>query len=153
MLREPEEMPENCLWLFFQHLLHHQLQILKTPLRFSFHWWYPHSLDFREYQEFFFMINRNVCTFIFEEYMCLLCDVCRPLNLVMTWAHYPSDVKKKEKKRIFVPLALFFKDHIFIKDNKFHYGIFIHRHMVFGPYLLQWTSLVQSYYFLYFLIY
>lgn len=100
-----------------------------------------------------FMINRNVCTFIFEEYMCLLRDVCRPLNLVMTWAHYPSDVKKKEKKRILVPLALFFKDHIFIKDNKFHYGIFIHRHMVFGPYLLQWTSLVQSYYFLYFLIY
>lgn len=125
----------------------------QDPLKIFFSLMISTFSGFPRVSRVFFMINRNVCTFIFEEYMCLLCDVCRPLNLVMTWAHYPSDVKKKEKKRILVPLALFFKDHTFIKDNKFHYGIFIHRHMVFGPYLLQWTSLVQSYYFLYFLIY
>lgn len=84
--------------------------------------------------------------------MCRLRDVCHSLNLVMTWAHYPS-VVKKEKKRIYVPLVLFLKGHIFIKHNKFHYGIFIHIHMAFGPYSLQRTSPVAVLLFFIFLIY
>ena len=39
----------------------------------------------------------------------LLRDMCLPANLVTTLAHYPSDVKKKKKKRS-PSLMNFFKD-------------------------------------------
>lgn len=85
----------------------------QDPLKIFFSLMISTFSGFPRVSRVFFMINRNVCTFIFEEYMCLLRDVCRPLNLVMTWAHYPSDVKKKKRKE-FLCLWLYFLKTIYL---------------------------------------